>query len=447
MDIENTKSCIISGHLPAKKVNRQIEKKETEPEIVTKVDKKDVKKIKIGFRLPRLFPGKIFEELKGVIRSRSRKFMAVTAGAAVFLAGAGALGTYCTVGVDYYYGDRLLCTVAAADDSAAIIGAAVQRADLMGAQEPEIQTSAKLTLKKDLVDGDEAIDAILAASPDLCRGYVVCVSGSELFVSDDREAVNAVLKEYVDKYAIDGSAHLSGEVEFREQIVRKDEVISADKILSLLEDGGVVTVVSTVDETQSQIIPFEIEEISDDTMYVGDSIVETPGVEGSSLTTVESIYQNGVLLSAAILDTETLAEPVTQVVRVGTKPRNALTDGLSYPVSGSVLTSNFGQRWGRQHQGVDLAVSTGTQVMAAAAGTVITAKYSDGYGNYVQIDHGYGIVTTYAHLNSITVSVGQSVDRGELIAYSGNTGNSTGPHLHFEVINNGEYLNPLNYLQ
>ena len=130
---------------------------------------------------------------------------------------------------------------------------------------------------------------------------------------------------------------------------------------------------------------------------------------------------------------------------MGTKPRNALVDGFSYPLSGR-LSSGFGPRWGRTHRGIDLAVAMDTPVKAAAAGTVITAEYKPSYGNIVQIDHGYGIVTSYAHLDYIDVSVGQSVARGEVVAHSGSTGNSTGPHLHFEVINNGEYLNPLDYL-
>ena len=106
--------------------------------------------------------------------------------------------------------------------------------------------------------------------------------------------------------------------------------------------------------------------------------------------------------------------------------------GFVWPVHG-VLTSGYGWRWGRMHEGIDLAVSSGTPVVAAAAGTVIVAGWMGGYGNLVVVDHGNGISTAYGHNTSVTVGVGQSVAQGQLIAYSGNTGHSTGPHVHFEV--------------
>ena len=89
------------------------------------------------------------------------------------------------------------------------------------------------------------------------------------------------------------------------------------------------------------------------------------------------------------------------------------------------------------HEGVDIAVPSGTPVHAAAAGTVIHAGWLGGYGNLVVVDHGNGISTAYAHNTSVAVAVGQQVAQGDVIAYSGSTGNSTGPHVHFEVRVNG----------
>ena len=119
--------------------------------------------------------------------------------------------------------------------------------------------------------------------------------------------------------------------------------------------------------------------------------------------------------------------------------------GFVWPVHG-VLTSYFGWRWGRMHEGIDLAVPNGTPVVASAAGTVIVAGWMGGYGNLVVVDHGGGIATAYGHNTSVTVGVGQQVSQGQLIAYSGNTGNSTGPHVHFEVRVNGAAVDPLGYL-
>jgi murein DD-endopeptidase MepM/ murein hydrolase activator NlpD len=118
---------------------------------------------------------------------------------------------------------------------------------------------------------------------------------------------------------------------------------------------------------------------------------------------------------------------------------------LSWPVSGSV-TSGFGYRWGRMHEGVDIAVGQGTAVQAAGAGTVIYAGWLGGYGNLAVVDHGNGLSTAYAHNSSLVSAVGQSVAAGEVIAYSGSTGHSTGPHVHFEVRLNGDAVDPLGYL-
>jgi murein DD-endopeptidase MepM/ murein hydrolase activator NlpD len=119
--------------------------------------------------------------------------------------------------------------------------------------------------------------------------------------------------------------------------------------------------------------------------------------------------------------------------------------GLIWPVSGPV-TSPFGYRWGRLHAGIDIAVPVGTPIHAAASGTVVLAGWVDGYGNYTCIDHGGGLATCYAHQSSLAASVGAHVTQGQVIGYSGNTGHSTGPHLHFEVRINGTPVDPLGYL-
>jgi murein DD-endopeptidase MepM/ murein hydrolase activator NlpD len=121
------------------------------------------------------------------------------------------------------------------------------------------------------------------------------------------------------------------------------------------------------------------------------------------------------------------------------------SSGLIWPVSGPI-TSPFGWRWGRMHQGVDIGVPSGTPIHAAAAGTVIYCGWEEGYGNFVVIDHGGNLATAYGHQSSIAVACGQQVAQGQVIGYSGCTGHCFGPHLHFEVRINGDPVDPMGYL-
>ncbi len=111
------------------------------------------------------------------------------------------------------------------------------------------------------------------------------------------------------------------------------------------------------------------------------------------------------------------------------------------------FTSGFGQRWGRMHEGADFAAPIGTPVYATADGVVTDAGWASGYGRLIKIRHEFGIETRYAHLNAIKVSVGQKVSRGERIGDMGNSGRSTGPHLHYEVRVGGNSVNPMIYIR
>jgi murein DD-endopeptidase MepM/ murein hydrolase activator NlpD len=123
-------------------------------------------------------------------------------------------------------------------------------------------------------------------------------------------------------------------------------------------------------------------------------------------------------------------------------PSNA---GLIWPVQGPI-TSPFGWRWGRMHEGIDIGVGYGTPIHAAAGGVVIYCGWEEGYGNFVVIDHGGNLATAYGHQSSIAVACGQQVNQGDVIGYVGCTGHCFGPHLHFEVRVDGNPVDPLGYL-
>ena len=155
------------------------------------------------------------------------------------------------------------------------------------------------------------------------------------------------------------------------------------------------------------------------------------------LEEVEALAAQSASLAAAIRDAQQGAG--------STGSGTPSASGFIWPVSGTVV-SGFGMRWGRLHEGIDIAASSGTPIWAAAAGTVIYAGWLGGYGNLVVVDHGNGLATAYAHASAILVGVGQQVAQGETVALVGSTGNSSGPHLHFEVRVNGTAVDPLLYL-
>jgi murein DD-endopeptidase MepM/ murein hydrolase activator NlpD len=121
---------------------------------------------------------------------------------------------------------------------------------------------------------------------------------------------------------------------------------------------------------------------------------------------------------------------------------------FSMPVLDSYrFTSGFGTRWGRLHAGLDFAAPVGTPIYATADGVVTEAGWSSGYGRLIKIRHDFGLETRYGHLNAIRVDVGQRVSRGERIGDMGNSGRSTGPHLHYEIRVGGEPINPMIYIR
>jgi murein DD-endopeptidase MepM/ murein hydrolase activator NlpD len=149
---------------------------------------------------------------------------------------------------------------------------------------------------------------------------------------------------------------------------------------------------------------------------------------------IDSLQQVSAELAAKIR----AAQSHSTVTRTG-------SGALAWPVN-APITSPFGWRWGRMHEGIDLGAAYGSPIAAAGAGTVIYAGWLGGYGNLTVIDHGGGLSTAYGHQSSIGVSVGQHVEEGEIIGSVGSTGHSTGPHLHFEVRVNGQAVDPLGYL-
>ena len=305
-------------------------------------------------------------------------------------------------------------------------GAEIEKAEIL----ETVDVEESNTDLRSLSDTDEMVD-------------ILCTSGN-------RETVHTVVAgETLDEIA---QAYGTSEA----KIIQDNEGVTPEKLtvgstLLIRQNAPLLTVRITEKRTYKETIKYETKEEKTDEMYEDEEEVTQEGENGSQTITERTVSINGEIddTQTDILKKEITKKPVTKIVRIGTAERPpSVGDGVYiWPLDGGyTLTSRFGYRWGRLHAGIDLGCSSGHTVRAADGGIVVRAGYFGGYGYCVDIDHQNGQSTRYGHLSSIIVNTGDEVYEGQPIAYSGNSGRSTGPHLHFEVHVNGSPQNPLNFL-
>ena len=183
--------------------------------------------------------------------------------------------------------------------------------------------------------------------------------------------------------------------------------------------------------------------IKNDSWYTTKKVVHYEGTTGHRERNDIVTIENGVEVSREMIHENVIIESEPAIIEQGT----IIPPTYIKPLYGGRKTSGYGQRWGKLHKGVDWAVPPGTKLFASSGGTVVRADRNGSYGLCVLISHPDGRMTRYAHCSKLLVTKGQSVKQGETIALSGNTGRSTGPHLHFEMIINGSPVNPLKYIK
>ena len=190
-------------------------------------------------------------------------------------------------------------------------------------------------------------------------------------------------------------------------------------------------------------IPFKTETKDDKNMWRGDTKVQQEGKVGERVVSYSITRENGRTIQRQILSENVTKEPQTKIVLKGSKVSSSRGTGkIAWPAVGGYISSYQGTRWGKFHRGIDIARPSNKSILAADNGTVTSAGWDgSGYGNKVTINHNNGITTLYAHLSSIDVKVGQTVSQGQKIGVMGSTGNSTGVHLHFEILQNGKLKN------
>ena len=312
---------------------------------------------------------------------------------------------------------------------------------------PDFTLTPTLTLKSSIKSTQKVRDELLLTSSHFVRACVLYSKNTPIFSAESKSVAKEVVDDYIKAYSMDGKVSLGSDISFKECVMSSDKISEKDECSALLFQKDAIAVTSVVNKAIEKEIPFETKTQNDSNLYIGESVTVTEGVCGKAAVTNETIYHNGTQKSSRIITENIILPPVTKVVRIGTKEKEVLKTGVLYPLEG-VISSPFGSRWGRMHEGLDIAVSEGTPVLAAECGIVsYVSENAGGYGKFIRIDHGYGVETAYAHLSKIEVSVGQSVNANTRIALSGNTGKSTGPHLHFEITQNDIPLDPIKYLK
>ena len=209
----------------------------------------------------------------------------------------------------------------------------------------------------------------------------------------------------------------------------------------------IITVVEETHSVKKESIRYKTIEKTDENLMPGHYEVIQKGKKGESIITRKMEKQNEKITEAIIVSSEVVTEPINKIVKTGSSVDWAWPTVSNYTITeyfGYVLRSDIGETVSRSHDGIDIAgLGCGSPIYATNSGTVVFAGWGSGLGNEIEISHGNGIISTYAHLNSVYVSVGQQVKKGDRIGAMGNTGYSFGCHLHFQMEKNGTLFNPM----
>ena len=278
--------------------------------------------------------------------------------------------------------------------------------------------------------------------------YEVKIEGTTIGYVENKKSLNEKIQENVENYSKENieSEELTATPEYELKLVNKSQDENEDEVIIALQNELEITykyyeiasnneVIEKVkDEETAEKLVNEIKELSNNEVELTINEKTTKALEEIQIDDLEVAKENTVE-KLNIDTTESIAD--INGIKVATLPVTG-TISSRYGVSSKIRVST--------HTGLDIAATTGTPIKVVADGTITFAAYSGSYGYLVKVDHGNGVETWYGHTSKMLVKEGQAVKAGDTIALVGSTGNSTGPHLHFEVRINGEHVNPQKYL-
>lgn len=278
--------------------------------------------------------------------------------------------------------------------------------------------------------------------------YEVKIQGTEVGYVESKKALNESIKNNIENYNNKNieEVKLNVSPEYQLKLVERTQEENESDIIIALQNELEITykyyevafkgekIDAVEDKETAEKLVNDIKKLSDEEVELEINEKTTENLNELNINTLEVAKEN--IIETLNIDTTT---EITNIngIKIATLPVSG-TISSRYGVSSSIRSS--------KHTGLDIAANQGTQIKVVADGTVICASYSGSYGYLVKVDHGNGVETWYAHTSKMYVKEGQEVKAGDVIALVGSTGNSTGPHLHFEVRINGEHVNPQNYL-
>lgn len=353
---------------------------------------------------------------------------------------------------------RVVGAVKSAGEAEEIINS-VQRqvSDILG-YDYELDGEVELKAGSQGAEDADLEKAIMDSVDEIEQAYILSVNGQTAAASTEE----AVLRRAIEALSAKYSAAPGSSVLFDDQITisfgyaPRELIMDESEILAAIDPCGdsptfPVTVRAVVNESHEEAVAYETVYIDDSTAYEGTETVIQTGREGKSLIQEQVTYINGVEQSRNELYSIVTEQPVSEQITRGTmyRPRYVSYGEYIWPAEG-IITCNFGYRnigiGSNNHRGLDIGGSYRSNILAADGGEVIFAENVYSYGNLIKIQHDNGDVTWYAHCDELIAQVGDKVAQGDVIAYMGSTGDSTGVHLHFEVHRSDNAVDPLSVL-
>ena len=321
----------------------------------------------------------------------------------------------------------------------------------------KVRLKPVLSFKTEKTTVEALSTSILENSSSVSSAFAVALNDTDKIYVNDKTSVEQLINQRLHSFDIEGlecQSQLADKLEFRTVYLDNSMLSTETEIENLVNNLNVITTATSVTTYET---PYKTVYKETSSKYQGYSAVTTKGVNGVNKVTKTTKYLNGVVAEEPTVTDVRVTEVVDKVITTGTgsKPSASFTapvalDSYLWPVNVPWRITSY---WGdsRGHKGLDIARSYsidsihGADILASKSGTVTKSRYNGGYGYMVEIDHGDGTKTRYAHCSKLIYKEGSYVTRGTVIAKVGNSGNSSGPHLHFEILVNGTQVNPENY--